>query len=130
MHIGRVARKVSSVQSVNSNSNGSSYTQDIASHIPEDERGSVYCFGDEYWSKWYTSTGTMPANKYMDWQSHYIKLMPEIEDEIASQIENDGCAWIVVPKEDEPISDKVNAVIVSHYDIEYTNEKYVLYNRV
>ena len=129
IHIERVARKVTSVQTVNSNSNGSSYTQDIASHIPENERGSVYCFGDEFWSKWYTSTGTMPANRYMDWQSHYIKLMPEIEDEIASQIENDGCSWIVVPAEGESISDKVDAVIISNYDIEYSNEKYILYHR-
>ena len=130
IHIERVARKVTSVQTVNSNSNGSSYTQDIASHIPENERGSVYCFGDEFWSKWYTSTGTMPANRYMDWQAHYIKLMPEIEDEIASQIENDGCLWIVVPAEGESISDKVDAVIISNYDIEYSNEKYILYHRV
>ena len=130
IHIERVARKVTSVQTVNSNSNGSSYTQDIALHIPENERGSVYCFGDEFWSKWYTSTGTMPANRYMDWQAHYIKLMPEIEDEIASQIENDGCLWIVVPAEGESISDKVDAVIISNYDIEYSNEKYILYHRV
>lgn len=130
IHIERVARKVTSVQTVNSNSNGSSYTQDIALHIPENERGSVYCFGDEFWSKWYTSTGTMPANRYMDWQEHYIKLMPEIEDEIASQIENDGCLWIVVPAEGESISDKVDAVIISNYDIEYSNEKYILYHRV
>ena len=130
IHIERVARKVTSVQTVNSNSNGSSYTQDIALHIPENERGSVYCFGDEFWSKWYTSTGTMPANRYRDWQAHYIKLMPEIEDEIASQIENDGCLWIVVPAEGESISDKVDAVIISNYDIEYSNEKYILYHRV
>lgn len=130
IHIERVARKVTSVQTVNSNSNGSSYTQDIALHIPENERGSVYCFGDEFWSKWYTSTGTMPAYRYMDWQAHYIKLMPEIEDEIASQIENDGCLWIVVPAEGESISDKVDAVIISNYDIEYSNEKYILYHRV
>lgn len=130
IHVARVARKASSVQNTYSNSGGGSYAQDIASHIPEDERGSVYCFGNEFWSKWYTSTGTMPANKYMDWQLHYIKLMPEIEDEIASQIENDGCLWIVVPAEGESISDKVDAVIVSCYDIEYSNEKYILYHRV
>jgi hypothetical protein len=56
--------------------------------------------------------------------------MPEIEGEIASWIENDGCLWIVVPAEGESISDKVNAVIDSHYDIEYANEQYILYNRV
>ena len=132
IHFVRVARKASSVQNTYSNSGGGScsYAQDIALHIPENERSSVYCFGDEYWSKWYTSTGTMPANRYMDWQTHYIKLMPEIEGEIASWIENDGCLWIVVPAEGESISDKVNAVIDSHYDIEYANEEYILYNRV
>ena len=56
--------------------------------------------------------------------------MPEIEGEIASWIENDGCLWIVVPAEGESISDKVDAVIVSCYDIEYSNEKYILYHRV
>jgi hypothetical protein len=129
IHFVRVAQKASSVQNTYSNSGGGSYAQDIALHIPENERGSVYCFGDEYWSKWYTSTGTMPANRYMDWQTHYIKLMPEIEGEIASWIENDGCLWIVVPTEGESISDKVNAVIDSHYDIEYANEGYILYHR-
>lgn len=130
IHIVRISRKAASVQNSNSGSGGGSYAQDIALHIPENERDSVYCFGNEYWSKWYTSTGTMPANKYMDWQLHYIKLMPEIEYEIASQIENDGCLWIVVPAEGESISDKVDAVITSNYDIEYSNEKYILYHRV
>lgn len=130
IHVVRFTRKAASVQNSNSGSGGGSYAQDIALHIPENERDSVYCFGNEYWSKWYTSTGTMPANKYMDWQLHYIKLMPEIEDEIASQIENDGCLWIVVPAEGGSISDKVDAVIISNYDIEYSNEKYILYHRV
>ena len=130
IHVVRFTRKAATVQNPYSGSSGGSYTQDIVSHIPENERDSVYCFGNEYWSKWYTSTGTMPANKYMDWQLHYIKLMPEIEDEIASQIENDGCLWIVVPAEGESISDKVDAVITSNYDIEYSNEKYILYHRV
>ncbi|MBR3461490.1 MAG: hypothetical protein IKH20_02335 [Clostridiales bacterium] len=109
--------------------NKNPYALDIASHIPERERGSVFGFGDVYWSRWYGVTGTMPAYKYMDWQPHYIELMPEVEKETASWVRNDGSLWIVVPAKDEPISDMVYEAIESNYYVEYTNEEYKLYRR-
>ncbi|MBR2820465.1 MAG: hypothetical protein IKD91_01175 [Clostridiales bacterium] len=109
--------------------NKNSYATDIAAHIPENEKCSVYGFGDVYWSRWYGVTGTMPANRYMDWQLHYIELMPGLDNEIALWIENEGSLWIVVPADDEPISRKVYKAIESNYVIEYANAEYTLYHR-
>ena len=71
----------------------------------------------------------MPANIYMDWQLHYIELMPGLDNEITLWIENEGSLWIVVPADDEPISRKVYKAIESNYVIEYANAEYTLYHR-
>ena len=101
---------------------------DVASHIPESDRDSVYCFGDEYWSWWYGVTGILPDYKYLDWHVNYMELMPDLDTEIATWIASDGSAWIVTIK-DENISDEVSEVIAANYTEEYSNEKYTLYRR-
>ena len=106
------------------------YALDIASRIPENEKDSVYCFGDEYWSWWYGVTDILPAYKYMDWHQNYLELIPGLEDEIASWIGNDGSIWIVTPAGDEPLSQKVYGEIYENYEAEYSNEAYTLYHRI
>ena len=103
---------------------------EIASHIPDAEKDSVYCFGDEYWSRWYGVTGIMPSYKYMDWHMNYLELMPELESEISSWIRNNGSTWIVTTNEEKPLSDEVFDAINENYEAEFANEAYTLYRRI
>lgn len=103
---------------------------EIASYIPENEKNSVYGFGDVYWSWWYGVTGTMPAYKYMDWHLNYIELIPGLDNEIAEWIRNEGCIWIVTPADDEPLSKAVYDAIEENYEAQFSNEAYTLYHRV
>lgn len=102
---------------------------DVGSRIPEDEKDSVYGFGDMAWSKWYVLTGCMPANRYMDFQRHYIKLNPEINNEISSWIAEDGAQWIVVEYKNKFMTEEVRKAIEDNYTKEYTNDRYILFHR-
>ncbi len=103
---------------------------EIASHIPDAEKNSVYCFGDEYWSRWYGITGIMPSYKYMDWHLNYLELMPGLENEIATWIRTNGSTWIVTTNEEKPLSDEVFDAINENYEAEFANEAYTLYRRI
>lgn len=102
---------------------------DVAAHIPEDEKNSVYGFGNVSWAKWYVLTGTMPANRYMDFQRHYIELKPEINDEISSWIAEDGARWIVFEYTGKFMTDEVKQAIVDNYTKVYFNRRFVLFRR-
>ncbi|MCR5328135.1 MAG: hypothetical protein K6E12_04750 [Saccharofermentans sp.] len=102
---------------------------DIASHIPDEDKDSVYCFGDVLWSRWYGVTDTIPAYKYMDWQSHYIELIPGLEQEITSWIADEGSTYIVTVTGEEPVSDDINKAILENYSEEFANGSYTLYRR-
>ena len=100
-----------------------------ASFIPDNEKDSVYGFGDFYWSKWYGITGTLPANKYMDWQPHYIELMPDLKYEIADWINDEGCLWIVTYKAVDYHVEEIDEAIEANYSKVYENSDYVLFHR-
>lgn len=103
---------------------------EIASRIPDNEKDSVYGFGDVYWSWWYAVTDTMPACKYMDWHLNYLGLIPGLDEEISDWISDEGCIWIVTPAEDEPLSVTVYDAIEENYEAVFSNEAYTLYRRV
>lgn len=102
---------------------------EIASHIPDEYKESVYCFGDESWSRWYGVTDIIPAYKYMDWQSHYIELIPGLEQEIATWISNEGSTYIVTVTDDLVVSDEINKAIAENYSEKFANGSYTLYRR-
>ena len=102
---------------------------DIASNIPDEDKNSVYCFGDELWSRWYGVTDIMPAYKYMDWQSHYIELNSGLEQKIATWICAEGSTYIVTVKDDMVVSDEINRAIAENYSEKYSNRSYTLYRR-
>ena len=102
---------------------------DVASRIPEDEKDSVYGFGNISWSKWYVLTGSMPANRYMDFQRHYIEMKPEINDEISSWIAEDGAQWIVIEYTGKYMPPEIKQAIVDNYTKVYFNRRFVLFRR-
>jgi hypothetical protein len=102
---------------------------DIASHIPDENKDSVYCFGNALWSRWYGVTNILPAYKYMDWQSHYIELIPVLEQEIATWICFEGSTYIVTVTDDMVESDEINRAIADNYSEIYSNGSYTLYLR-
>ena len=102
---------------------------EVASYIPDEDKDSVYCYGEEYWSWWYGVTDIIPAYKYMDWQSHYIELIPGLEQEIATWISDDGSTYIVTVTDDLVVSDEINKAIAENYSEEFANGSYTLYRR-
>ena len=71
----------------------------------------------------------MPANRYMDFQRHYIELKPEINDEISSWIAEDGARWIVFEYTGKFMTDEVKQAIVDNYTKVYFNRRFVLFRR-
>ncbi len=102
---------------------------EIASYIPDNEKESVYCFGDSEWSRWYGATGTLPANKNMDWQAHYIELIPDLKYEISGWIEEEGSLWIVTSKVNEYSVEEIDEAIENNYEKVFENSDYTLFHR-
>ena len=102
---------------------------EIAALIPDSEKGSVFCFGDNPWSRIYGMTRTLPANRYMDWQGHYLRLIPGLEDELAAWVNDDGPIWIITPKDGNTPSQKITDTIMSNYEQVLENRKYKVFHR-
>ena len=102
---------------------------DVASHIPDEDKDSVWCYGEEYWSWWYGVTDIIPSYKYMDWQSHYIELIPGLEQDIATWVSDSGSTYIVTVTDDLVVSDEINKAIAENYSEEFANGSYTLYRR-
>ena len=102
---------------------------EIASYIPDNEKESVYWFGDSEWSRWYGATGTLPANKNMDWQAHYIELIPDLKYEISGWIEEEGSLWIVTSKVNEYSVEEIDEAIENNYEKVFENSDYTLFHR-
>ena len=102
---------------------------EIVSYIPESDRDSVFCYGNEYWSWWYGVTETIPDYKYMDWQYHYMDLIPGLDDEMAEWITQEGSVYIVTLNGDEVVSEEVTEAIEVNYTEVFANEDYTLYRR-
>ena len=102
---------------------------EIAALIPDSEKQSVFCFGDVPWSRWYGQTQTLPANMYMDWQAHYLKLIPGLDDELAAWINNDGPIWVVTPVDGSTPSQKVTDAITANYEQVLKNRKFNVFHR-
>ncbi len=103
--------------------------QETASRIPATERDRVFAFGSEHWSNWYIQTGMLPCNRYCDWQVHYLKLIPDMEEELVRWIGNGNALWIVTTAKKKLPSEKVEAAVLDHFSEYFKNEKYILYRR-
>lgn len=75
-------------------------TKKIMSFIPAEDRDSVYCYFD-FASRWYCKAGIFPCIKYCDWQDHYIKLCPEIEEDLTKIFIDNPPKWLVLQSSSE-----------------------------
>lgn len=79
--------------------------------------------------RWYTIADIMPCSKYCGWQEHYMRLSPEIEDEIAKMFTYDPPMWIVT-KATAVIENKVvKTQMEENYTVYKKNSDFVLYRR-
>lgn len=98
--------------------------KDIAKNIPEDERDSVLAFNAP--TTFYAVTEIFPQNRYCAWQSHYIEIVPKIENELVEAFRNDAPKWIVVNRS-QGLPEFIEQT-GQKYDEKYTNNSYILFH--
>lgn len=104
------------------------HVMETAGCIPEEERDSV--LGYEVPMRWYSIADIMPYSKYCGWQEHYMKLSPQIEDEIARMMRDEPPKWIVT-KEDAVLENEMMIhELRENYIVVKQNEDFVLYKKL
>ncbi|MBQ7801867.1 MAG: hypothetical protein IJ375_06055 [Oscillospiraceae bacterium] len=110
------------------------YCLDIASWIPEEERGSVYAYGMATYaggmyscSNFYVQAQLLPSHRYCDWQEHYIELNPEMGEELAAWLAAENPKWVIVPVEYTIQPEQIAEAINGHYHEHVRNDTYILY---
>lgn len=99
---------------------------ETASHIPPEEKDSVYTYGIP--SAWYVYTGIFPCIRYCDWQDHYIKLSEDIREDLKRLIEESPPGWIVTKAgEDAKLPDFMRSALEKNYNRYAENDYYVLW---
>ena len=98
---------------------------EIAAVIPEEDRGSVFCYGN-HCSDFYIYTGIFPSSKYCDWQHHYMGLVPQISEEIQAMFAENPPAWLVF-KKGSPVSDFLKDIAETAYTLRSENSGYYLF---
>lgn len=96
----------------------------IAQNIDESEKDSVYTYGID--SRWYVETGIYPCIKYCDWQKDYIRLNPEIQDELIEIFHSDPPKWVVTRKNEQP--EFLQEILDRQYTLYEENDAYILWS--
>lgn len=102
------------------------YIKDIVEKIPESDQDSLYLYGFESCSQWYAKAGLFPANKYCDWQLHWIVLYPEIEGEIKDALSTKEIKWVLLPTGQTVWPESIHQTIYEKYEEYYINDLYTL----
>lgn len=100
--------------------------QDMACHIPEEEKDSVFSYNLN--PSWYTYADLFPCIKYCGWQNHYLRLMPEIEQEMEECFRQAPPKWLVLPSEIGVMPSFLEEEIAENYETAYINGEYILMN--
>ncbi len=100
--------------------------RDIASHIPAEDKDSVFGYGFDAWVYAYMD-GVFPCNRYFSWQRHYIRLRPQIEGEIASFMLGTPPRWMLLPAADKPIPPLIRRRLDEDYTLVFQNGSYRLF---
>lgn len=100
--------------------------QDISSKIPEQDRGSVFCYNIN--PSWYTYADMFPCIKYCGWQNHYISLMPEIYGRLKERFHSQPPVWLVLPRKHGVLPDFLETMLQQTYKRYDENEEYTLYS--
>ena len=102
--------------------------RDISDKIPEEDKDSVYAYNiDPYW---YTYADLFPCIKYCGWHEHYIKLIPEISDDLEQIFNENPPAWLVLPCDHGYMPDFMEEKLGTEYELSYQNERYHLYHHI
>lgn len=106
---------------------GKSQVDEIVSQIPPDEQDHVYAYGTGIsCSRWYVMAGLFPPIRYCDWQQSYINMRPEIGNELADWLKQDGI-WLVTDKNYTFTPQQIADVVAENYTEYFSNESYTLY---
>ena len=101
--------------------------RELSEKIPEEDKDSVFCYDVD--PSWYTYADLFPCNRYCGWQSHYIRLMPQIAVELQDWFEAQPPRWLVLPEEGEvPVF--LEEVIGQEYILRCHNIQYKLYEHL
>lgn len=103
------------------------HVMETAECIPEEERESVW--GYEVPLRWYTIADIMPYSKYCGWQEHYMRLSPQIEEEIGKMMQEAPPKWIVTKTAGELKNGMMLQELCENYAVVKQNEDFTLYKR-
>ena len=117
-------------QNVSSENSDYPVVMDVANRIPLDERDSVFCFGDTYWSRWYCMSGIYPEFRYCDYQGDHFAYDRRLEVELERDMEERPPQWLVTKGDVSELSPLMGRVISDKYELSYENEKYALYHLI
>ena len=101
----------------------------IRAMIPQEDADSVYIYAVESCSAWYAEAGLFPANRYCDWQAHYIQLNPQIGAQLESWLRTDGAKWIVASVQNKIAPMSIREAVEENYTVQFQNDDYILYVR-
>lgn len=100
--------------------------QAVLAQIPEEERDHVYVYGLTSCSSWYLQAGLQPPIRYGDWQPHYIRLDPEIGEEIQGYLRSSDARWVVTGMENiEP--EAIQSILKENYQDVFQSGDYRLW---
>ena len=105
--------------------NNASVVRDISGRIPDEDKKSVYCYNVS--PAWYTYAELFPCIKYCGWQNHYIKLVPQIYNDLLTTFNESPPKWLVLPKEYGELPDFIEGRLGKEYSLYYMNESYNLF---
>ncbi len=100
-------------------------TVDAVSHVPDDERESIFVYNIRPYV--YLYADIYPCIKYCAWQKHYIDLMPKIEQELREIFASAPPKWVLLKSEPETLPDFLNTALSTAYQEYYSNEIFVLH---
>lgn len=102
---------------------------EIKSHIPKEDRHSVYAYTKTSCSAWYSIAEMYPPCRYCDWQDHYMTLSVQIKEEILGYFEASPPKWFVTSASRPIETAEINHIIDTEYTLHTENEMFRLFER-
>ena len=100
------------------------HAKEIGVMIPEKDRNFVFAWNIP--SQFYLETNLYPCIKYCDWQEHYIKIYPDIKEELQNIFVHEPPLWIVT-KSNAENAVFFSSILENQYMLYFENEKYILW---
>ena len=105
----------------------SALIKDVSSRIPGSDKDSVLAWNVN--AHFYTVADIYPCIKYCLWQNHYIKLMPNISEDIQQLLISTPPACIVTQSGMPKLPGYLEELLERGYSEAYSNRDYKLYRR-